>query len=47
MKTLAVACITTVVMGLGIGDAQSPPDVIDVCNLIFGLNTILGILPHS
>ena len=30
MKTFALACTAAVAMGLGIGDAQSPPDTLDV-----------------
>ena len=39
MKTFALACTAAVAMGLGIGDAQSPPETIDVSISLFGLNT--------
>ena len=30
MKAFALACTAAVALGLGIGDAQSPPETIDV-----------------
>ena len=30
MKTFALACTAAVAMGLGIGDAQKPPETLDV-----------------
>ena len=34
MKTFALACTAAVAMGLGIGDATSPPETIDVSNVL-------------
>ena len=40
MKTFALACTAAVAMGLGIGDATSPPETIDVSNVLCHLNKI-------
>ena len=40
MKTFALACTAAVAMGLGIGDATSPPETIDVSNALCHLNAI-------
>ena len=41
MKTFALACTAAVAMGLGIGDAQSPPETLDVRIYINCLNGCL------
>ena len=46
MKTFALACTAAVAMGLGIGDATSPPETIDVSNVLCQLTQYTGILPH-
>ena len=49
MKTFALACTAAIAMGLGIGDAQSPPDTLDVRIYISVLTfacIFVGILPH-
>ena len=40
MKTFALACTAAVAMGLGIGDATSPPETIDVSIVLCILNVI-------
>ena len=43
MKTFALACTAAVAMGLGIGDAQSPPETLDVRNIYNCLNVCLNL----
>ena len=40
MKTFALACTAAVAMGLGIGDATSPPETIDVSKVLCDLDAI-------
>ena len=40
MKTFALACTAAVAMGLGIGDATSPPETVDVSIFLCILNAI-------
>ena len=43
MKTFALVCTAAVAMGLGIGDAQKPPETLDVRIYINCLNVCLNL----